>query len=353
MWVTSPDTCNWVEDAGIIARPAGLAQGERMAQFWRDNPEARALPPDRIPDVMYPRMFGAIAAPAMLAELLPLAREWSPDLVVHDAAELAAPLVAAAIGIPSVVKSFGAVVPSHRLEAAGELVAPWWHSLGLEPGPFAGCYRTLYLDVYPPGLRREPTHVGRRQLLRPVSLDIAAVAPVVPPLPGIDRVWPLVYLTMGTVFNSVAALSAAVRALSQLEIGLLVTVGPDGDPAALGPQPANVLIERYVPQTSILPRCAVVGSHGGSGTVLGALGLGIPQLCLPQGADQFGNAEAIAGCGAGLMLHPGDALEEAIAGAVARLLTETSFRTVAGQFRETIAAMPGPDDVAEVLETLV
>ncbi|MDQ3675606.1 MAG: glycosyltransferase, partial [Actinomycetota bacterium] len=63
-----------------------------------------------------------------------------------------------------------------------------------------------------------------------------------------------------------------------------MTVGPNGDPAAFGPQPPRVVLERYIPQTLLLPVCDVVASHAGSGTVLAALAHGIPQLCLPQAA---------------------------------------------------------------------
>jgi hypothetical protein len=38
--------------------------------------------------------------------------------------------------------------------------------------------------------------------------------------------------------------------------------------------------------------------HGGTGTVLSALEVGLPQLLLPQGADQFLNAEILAAAGA-------------------------------------------------------
>jgi len=101
-----------------------------------------------------------------------------------------------------------------------------------------------------------------------------------------------------------------------------------------------------------LDRCDVVISHAGSGTALAALSLGIPQLCLPQGADQFGNAAAIAGAGAGLALSPVEATGAAIAEAASRLLVERSFPDSATRVSETIASMPGPDDVAATLERL-
>ena len=238
------------------------------------------------------------------------------------------------------------------MAAAGEKVAPLWQSSGLEPRPFGGLYDHLYLDIYPPGLQpASAEHVPHRQPLRPVAYDVARESAVAPDLRGAgaeDR--PLVYLTLGTVFNDPAPLRQAVEAVAALDVRLLVTVGPSGDPAALGEQPPHVLVERFVPQTLVLHQCDVVASHGGSGTVLATLALGTPQLCLPQGADQFFNADAVATAGAGLTLAPADASADAIAQAVKRLLEEQSFRGAAATVSETIASMPGPDDVAAMLE---
>jgi UDP:flavonoid glycosyltransferase YjiC (YdhE family) len=93
-----------------------------------------------------------------------------------------------------------------------------------------------------------------------------------------------------------------------------------------------------------------VVSHGGSGTFLGALAEGLPQLCLPQGADQFLNAAACAQSGAGLSLVPGAATPARIADAVNRLLTEPAFRERSAGLAGAIAAMPGADEVAKRLE---
>jgi hypothetical protein len=79
-----------------------------------------------------------------------------------------------------------------------------------------------------------------------------------------------------------------------------------GDPAKLGAQPPLVRVERDVLQSQLLARCHAAVSHAGSGTALAAARHGLPQLCLPQGADQFLNAAAIASSGAGLSLKPQD-----------------------------------------------
>jgi hypothetical protein len=41
------------------------------------------------------------------------------------------------------------------------------------------------------------------------------------------------------------------------------------DPQELGSQPADVYVEKYIDQWLLLPRCNLVVSHGGSGTVIG------------------------------------------------------------------------------------
>jgi UDP:flavonoid glycosyltransferase YjiC (YdhE family) len=86
--------------------------------------------------------------------------------------------------------------------------------------------------------------------------------------------------------------------------------------------------------------------------VLATLVLGLPQLCFPQGADQYLNAAAVASAGAGISLMPGAGSADAVRDAVVRLLGDGSFRDAAGRVSASIASMPSPDDVAAVLETL-
>jgi UDP:flavonoid glycosyltransferase YjiC (YdhE family) len=348
-WATGAEGLPRVEAAGIPAAAAGLpSNGIRLAEYRRRFPDTLDLPPTSIPDQMFPKLWGVISAPPMLADLLTLV-DPRPDLLIHDAAELAGPIVAASLGIPSVTHSFGGLIPAHRVAAAADEVAPLWASLGLEVRPYAGCYDHLYLDIYPPSLQGGAIgHVPRIQAVRPVAFDASGGEIGDPVLPEGDL--PLVYLTFGTVFADETRFLAAVNAITGLDVRLLVTVGPGGDPGLLGEQPPRVRVERYVPQTSLFPHCDVVVSHGGSGTFLGALTEALPQLCLPQGADQFLNAAACAQSGAGLSLLPDAATPASIADAVNRLLTETSFRERSAGLAGEIAAMPGPDEVAKRLE---
>lgn len=353
VWAVPPDGVDHVEKAGIRAVAVGTAGLTQPAEVRRRWPEIGALPPAEQPDVMFGKLFGAISAPDRLPGLVSFAQEWRPQLVVADAADFAGHIVAAEQGVPCASKAFGPLLPERRYVSAAEEVAPLWRSLGLEPRPYGGAFDHLYLDIYPPELPGPPgAHVTHRQLLRPVAYDGQGKSGESLPLPeGRDRL-PLVYVTMGTVFNDPAPLQSAVDALGGLDVRVLVTVGPRADPAVLSVPGPHVRVERYVAQTRLLPECDAVVSHGGSGTVLATLGHGLPQLCLPQGADQFLNAEAVASVGAGISLMPGQATAEAVADAVTRLLDDGTFGEAAARIGASIALMPSPDEVAEVLEHL-
>jgi UDP:flavonoid glycosyltransferase YjiC (YdhE family) len=190
-------------------------------------------------------------------------------------------------------------------------------------------------------------HIGPSQPLRPVTDVGARTGPLPAYLEPDGR--PLVYLTWGTVQSETSRLAPLLGSLAGLPVRVLVAVGPAGDPDALGDQPANVHVERWVDQSLVLDHCSVVASHAGSGTFLGALARGLPQLCLPQAADQFRNAEGGVRAGAALALTPAQASAPAVAEAATRLLAEPGFRRSAEVVAAEIRAMPSPADVVEVL----
>jgi UDP:flavonoid glycosyltransferase YjiC (YdhE family) len=353
-WVTGPDACQRLESLGIAVVPVGVSWEAHRAEFWKRYPEVWSLPPAQSSDHVFPKLFGEIVAPTLVDGVLDVGRSWRPDLVVHDAAEFTGVIAAASSGVPSVTHSFGALTPAGRVRSAAEIVAPLWRSAGLEPRPYAGFYDYLYLDIYPASLQSaDMDHVPFRQAARPPSFDDLGEGVTTSDAAAAARSdRPLVYLTFGTIHRDLGPLRTALDAIATLDVDLLVTVGPAGDPAALGPLPGNVRVERYVRQSQLFLDCDLVASHAGSGTFLGALGHGIPQLCLPQGADQFLNADACRQARVGLALDPGEADGASIAAAVTRLLEEPSFRARASEVAAEIAAMPGPDDVAVALEGL-
>jgi MGT family glycosyltransferase len=159
-----------------------------------------------------------------------------------------------------------------------------------------------------------------------------------------------VYVTLGTVVNKLPGVFEGVlEGLAGIEVNAIVTVGPDVEPERLGPQPAHVLVERYIPQSLVLPRCRAIVAHSGAGTMLGALAHGVPQLLLPHGAEQHINAEACRRAGAALVLEPDDIAAPAIRSALQRVLHEPGFAQAARRLAGEIAAMPSADDALATL----
>ncbi|HEX6405262.1 MAG TPA: nucleotide disphospho-sugar-binding domain-containing protein [Pseudonocardiaceae bacterium] len=76
---------------------------------------------------------------------------------------------------------------------------------------------------------------------------------------------------------------------------------------------------------------------------------GLPQLILPQGADQFTNATTCQSAGAALALRPDELSADAVAAAAERLITDPAFRHAAAGIQAEIDAMPSACDVLCVL----
>ena len=230
------------------------------------------------------------------------------------------------------------------LERAAPAVAPLWRSAGLEPAPYAGAFEGLYVDVVPPLLADE------RPLGPSIRLRLAGGEPVDPP-PWLEQLpRPLVYATMGTVFNRPESFAPLVDGLATAGVGALLTVGRNVDPSKLGDVPANVRVERFVPQAQVLGSCAAVVSHGGSGTLLGALAAGLPLVLLPQGADQFENAARCERAGAAVVLEPDEVTGDAVAAAVRLVLSEPAYAAAARRIAAEFEQMGTPAEAAAAVE---
>jgi UDP:flavonoid glycosyltransferase YjiC (YdhE family) len=108
-------------------------------------------------------------------------------------------------------------------------------------------------------------------------------------------------------------------------------------------------VERFVPQATLLPHCSAVVHHAGSGTMLGALAHRLPQLAIPQGADNFVNARLLESAGAGLLVPPGEVTAERVRGDVRAILDDARYRASASRVGDEIAGMPSPPQVAASL----
>jgi UDP:flavonoid glycosyltransferase YjiC (YdhE family) len=301
-----------------------------------------------------PHLFGEIGAPATLADLVPLVERWKPDLLVHDSFEFAGPVAGRLAGIPTVHHTVSPLPGADVQRLTSEAVAPMWRERGLAPEPAMGSGTNLCLDICPPSLRNGDAVVGGQVLpLRPVPATAAQPEPM-PSWAASLPEQPTVHVTLGTSVTN-ADQSVLTRILDGLRaeaLNVVVTVGPGNDPAALGEQPPNVHVERYLPHSLLLPLCDLVVSHGGAGTMLAALSHGLPLLSVPQGADQYFNAEICEARGVGHTLVVGDLTPERAHSEVKLLLDDPGVRQRAREVQAEIAAMPAADDVVRELERI-
>ncbi len=179
--------------------------------------------------------------------------------------------------------------------------------------------------------RRPPANV--RLVGTPIG-DSGVSAWQAPWLPEGDR-RPLVVVSLSTLPQGQASLMRNILlALSRLDVRALVTLGPSLDPAEFV-APPNVVLERFVPHSGVLPRAAVLVTQCGIGTVTKGLIYGVPLVCVPILSDQPDNAARVVARGAGIYV-PSDALPEQIGAAIQRVLTGQSFRSAAQQLGAAI-----------------
>jgi UDP:flavonoid glycosyltransferase YjiC (YdhE family) len=281
-------------------------------------------------------LFGAPAV-ARLADLLDLASDWRPDLVVHEVLEAAGSMLAARLGVPGVVHGIGPMFPYYPqlIGAAGVAIGEpdLWDRLSTERA----------VDLCPPSLRPEgPGPWAATHAVRPSAGEPGALPPRVAEALASDR--PVAYFTLGTVKNAdTADFTTGLTALEGYAGVVVATTGRALGADELGAVPANVVVEEFVPQAPLLERADLLVSHSGSGTMLGGLVHGVPQVALPRGTDQPDNAALLARAGAGMVVAPEEYAVETIARAVTEVTGDPAYRAAAGRVRDEIAAMPDAD----------
>lgn len=355
-FATAADFCPHIESTGFAAFPAGMPLAEQMATAAARYPEQAALVGMERFEQFVPRMLAGVAAPARAGALVEIVETWMPDVLVHDETEFGGPIAAAAAGIPWADQSVGIMRPRAMARLAGETLAPVAERFGADVGEYGGLYRYLYLDVAPPGLQSpEIAEVDVAHQVQNATMAPGAEGEALPAwaddLPS-DR--PVVYVSLGTVFNTRAGdvFATVLDALRTEPVTAILTVGSDNDPESFGPQPDHVHIERFIPQSLLLPSCDAVVNQGGT-AILPILAHGLPVLVLPQGANQFHNAAACVAAGVGRRLLPGEVTADAVGRDVRVLLDDPSLRDAAQRIQRELAEMPGPERGVELLERLV
>jgi UDP:flavonoid glycosyltransferase YjiC (YdhE family) len=338
-----------VEAAGFTAFASGgsslLTSDERLPLLVVDpEREARAIR----------TAFAGRIARERAEAIAAIGRDWSPDIIVRDEIDFGAAVAAERLGVADATVlciASGTFVPTSLVL---EPLTSLRKAHGLPPDPdLEMLHRYLVLSPFPPSFRDPAltpapnTHAFRSVDLQPPA--DAAELEWLAALPG-----PVTYLTLGTIFNleSGDLFERVLAGLRELPGSIAVTVGRDLDPGVLGPQPGNVHVRRFIPQSLLLPHCDLVVSHAGSGSVIGALTHGLPMVLLPMGADQPLNAARAEALGVAQVLDALEAAPADIEHAAVAVLAEPGYRRNAGLIRNEIRALPGPERAVELIEQL-
>jgi UDP:flavonoid glycosyltransferase YjiC (YdhE family) len=344
---------------GAMVEGAGLTpwlldeppEEERTAIFQA----AHRLPTDESNALVLREAFGGMDARVSLPGVREAVASWGPDVVLFETASFAGPLAAEGAGLPAIHVGIGlgrlieTFLP-HVVEPLGALRA----DAGLTPDPEGErLLATPFFTLTPEGFE-DPAFPGPpvTHRFREPEGDPGAL-----PDWWADRDLPLVYLTFGSVAPSIPGFAdlarAAIRAVADRPVRALLTVGRQTDPVDLGPAPANVRVERWVPQADVMPHAAAMVCHGGFGTVRAGLAAGVPMVVLPLFADQPYNATRVAEIGAGIALEGGPAAAAGLGEAIDRILAEPAFREAAARVADGHRRLPPVEAAVEATRELV
>ena len=293
---------------------------------------------------------------AMLAEL----RTFQPDVIVADSMALWGKLLAIKLGVPFVCSTTTFAFNKESAKVMQQGLGDLFKLLlslpkinrELKRLQKAGYPVKSILDVVQND-NNTNTIVYTSTYFQPSADSFSAkyvfVGPSVTakaPLPRItDR--PRVYISMGTVHNNMPALyRTCIDALAD-KYELILSVGTQVDPAALGEIPPHVTAAQHVDQMAVLADCDAFLTHCGMNSVSEALYCGVPLVLFPQTAEQKGVANRTAELGAGVLL-PADTAD-AVRAAIDKVIANDSYRIAAAQIRESFRSCSGPKEAAEFI----
>jgi len=164
--------------------------------------------------------------------------------------------------------------------------------------------------------------------------------------------WVLVSIS-SQMQDDVPIAEAALEALGDRPVRVLLTVGPDHTPTELSIVPQNTRVEQVISHAAALESARLLVSHAGHGSVMKALWYGCPMVLVPWGRDQPGVAARAAALGVAEVVPRDEASPAAIGEAVTRVLDDDGMREKAEQHAARLQLTDPPDVAAGLIEGLL
>lgn len=203
------------------------------------------------------------------------------------------------------------------------------------------------------------TYVGPMVFQRPDAAlpdwihAIGRERPLVWVYPGNAR-----YAPVATPIDSIVVIRAAIAALADEPVEVVLTTGYQELPRELGALPGNFRHAAYVPGLLMAARCDLVVFHGGHSSVMTTLQAGTPSVVIPTITERESNARRLASLGAGEVVMPVNGADgekridgDEFAAKVKLVLNEPSYRQSARRISESMRRFGGAQAAAERIES--
>lgn len=228
-------------------------------------------------------------------------------------------------------------------------------SQGERPYPLGQFFETspyLNLLLYP-----EPVKFKRSVPLPPERFQylegcVRQEAPYTVPVFPVRDDAPLVYLSFGSLgAGDVGLVKRLIAALGRLPYRALVNVGGYKD--QYSDLPANVIVDSWFPQPSVIPQVDVVIHHGGNNSFTECLLFGKPAIIMPFAWDGHDNATRAHETGHGFKLSRANWTEADLAARINDCLHNPALRARLAATSAYMRAQDGPAKAARLLVGLL
>jgi MGT family glycosyltransferase len=178
------------------------------------------------------------------------------------------------------------------------------------------------------------------------------------PLPAwwsdLDGTRPIVHVTQGTVANTDYAqvIAPTLQAMADEDVQVVVSTG-NRPLETLPPLPANARAATYLPYDQLLPRTAVYVTNGGYGGVQYALRHGVPIVATGGKEDKPEVGARVAWAGVGRRIRSERPSPRALKRDIMAVLSQPRYRQASRRVAADIAAAPGFDGLAAVVDNVI
>lgn len=165
------------------------------------------------------------------------------------------------------------------------------------------------------------------------------------------------YANAPTPIDSIVVIRAAIAALANAPVQVVMTTGYQDVPEEFGTLPSNFHHAAYLPGRAMAEHCDLMVHHGGHSSVMTGLSAGTPAVIIPTITERESNARRLTALGAGEIVLPVDGADGEkhidvadFSTKVHRVLNDAGYLRSARRVAESMRKFGGAQEAAERIE---